>query len=159
VIDPKRPIFEGLAAIKADAQDKTAGVVFLLEIDTGGKIEKLFSTFLNPREVPADKEGRSFRLDLSHYAGKEVELLFSTDTGPSGNNAYGWAGWVNLRFTPTDENEATAQSQFKKVYDKEVNVYEVAGVLPRASLFRAVEILPEDQVLLRLKDLAFDPEE
>src|ERR1039458_808052 len=61
VIDPQRPVFEGLAAIKADAQDKTAGVTFLLEIDTGGKIEKLFSTFLNPREVPADRAGRSFR--------------------------------------------------------------------------------------------------
>ena len=159
VIDPQRPVFEGLAAIKADAQDKTAGVTFLLEIDTGGKIEKLFSTFLNPREVPADRAGRSFRLDLSQYAGNEVALLFSTDTGPSGNNAFGWAGWAKLGFVSKDGGDATAQSQFNKVYDKEVNVYEVAGVLPRASLFRAVEILPEDQVLLRLKDLAFDPEE
>src|ERR1019366_4945062 len=104
--------FEGLAAIKADAQDKTSGVVFLLEIDTGGKIEKLFSTFLNPREVPADRAGRSFRLDLSQYAGNnEVALLFSTDTGPSGNNAFGWAGWAKLSFV-------SAQSQFTKVYDK-----------------------------------------
>jgi membrane protein YfhO len=154
VVDPNQPIFEGVATIKADAQDKTAGVDFLLEIDTGEKIEKLFSTFLNPRAAPADKAGRPFRLDLSQYSGKEVELLFSTDSGPTGNNAFGWAGWAKLRFVPTKESE-----QFKKVYNKEVNVYEVARVLPRASLFRAVEVLPEDQVLPRLKDPAFNPEQ
>jgi hypothetical protein len=154
VIDPKRPIFEGVAAIKAEAQDKTAGVSFLLEITADGKIEELFSTFLNPREVAADRAGRSFRLDLSQYAGREMELLFSTETGPSGNNAFGWAGWAKLGFVPRDEGE-----QFKKVYDKEVNVYEVAGVLPRASLFRTAEILPEDQALPRLKDPAFNPQE
>jgi len=159
VIDPRRPIFEGVAAIKADALDKTAGVDFLLEIDTGVKIEKLFSSFLNPREVAADRAGRSFRLDLSQYAGKEVELLFSTDAGPSGNVTYAWGGWAKLSFVAQDEGEAAAQSPFKKVYDKEVNVYEVAGVLPRASLFRTAEILPEDQVLLRLKNPAFNPEE
>jgi hypothetical protein len=159
VIDSKRPILEGVAAIKADAQDKTTGRSFLIEIDTGAKIEKLFSTFLNPRKIPADKAGQPFRLDLSQYAGREVKLLFSTDPGPSGNDDDGRAGWAKLRFALMDEDEVAAHSQFKKVYEKEVNVYEVAGVLPRASLFRAVEILPEDQVLPRLKDPAFNPAE
>lgn len=157
-IDPKQPIFEGIAAIKAGAEDKTSGVNFLLEIRTDAKTERLFSTFLNPKEVPADRAGRPFRLDLSRFAGKQVELLFSTDTGPSGSNAYGWAGWANIRFVPSD-GKATAAPQFKNVYDKEINVYEVAGVLPRATLFHAVEILPEGQVLPRLKDPAFDPQQ
>lgn len=159
VIDAKKPIFEGVAAIKAAAQDKTSGVRFKLEIDAGGKVDTLFSTFLNPREVPADRAGRPFLLDLSRYAGREVKLLFSTDTAPGGNNAFGWAGWAKLRFASGQTDDAAAKSQFRNVYDKEVNVYEVPDVLPRASIFRAVEILPQSQVLQRLKDPTFDPEQ
>ena len=52
------------------------------------------------------KLGRPFRVDLSRYAGKEVELLFSTDPGPKGSNDTDWAGWVRLAFTPLKENDA-----------------------------------------------------
>jgi len=48
-------------------------------------------------------------------------------------------------------------SDFKKIYAGEALVYEVPNVLPRAALFRAVEILPDDAVLARLKDPAFNP--
>lgn len=157
-IDPKQPFFEGVAGIKPGAETKTPGVVFTLEIRADGKIDELFSTFLNPKDVPADRLGRPFRIDLSRYAGKPVELLFSTGNGPTNSNAFGWAGWARMRFAGTAEAEAAAQSPIRKLYDKEVNIHEVAGVLPRASLFRAVEMLPEDQVIGRLKDPAFDPE-
>lgn len=156
IIDPKQPFFEGVAAIKRGAEDKSSGIEFLLVIRSGDKTEKLFSTFLNPKEVSADRSGRPFRLDLSHYAGKEVELLFSTDTGPSKNNAYGWAGWAKLNFAPASPSSAETPAEFKRVYEKEVNVHEVSDILPRASLFRAVEILPEAEVLTRLKDPTFD---
>jgi hypothetical protein len=98
-------------------------------------------------------------LDLSLYAGKEVEILFSTDPGPSGNNAWDWGGWAKLNFVPRDGAEKIAGSSFSEIYDKEVYIYEVPGVLPRASLFRAVEVLPEGDILARLKDPAFNPEE
>lgn len=158
IIDPQKPVFEGIAAIKRGAEGKTSGVNFLLEIRSGGKIEKLFSTFLNPKDVPADRSGRHFQLDLTQYADKEVELLFSTDPGPTKNNAYAWAGWAKLHFVQSGVIPAAAPSHFKNVYDKEINVTEVAGILSRASLFRSVEILPEDEVLARLKDPAFDPQ-
>jgi hypothetical protein len=52
-----------------------------------------------------------------------------------------------------------ASRHFRKVYAREVLVYEVPNVLPRAALFNAVEVLPDDAVLARLKDPAFNPQE
>jgi hypothetical protein len=49
-------------------------------------------------------------------------------------------------------------STFVKIYDEEVKIYEVAQTLPRASLFSHVEILPDDQVLARLKESSFQPD-
>jgi hypothetical protein len=158
MIDAAQPVLEGIASIKADAQDKSAGVRFLLELKSADKIDPLFSTFLNPKDIAEDRAGRPFRIDLSSYAGQSVELLLSTDPGPSGNNAFDWAGWAKLRFVPSDGKPASV-SPFKKIYESEVRVYDFPRILPRAILFYAAEILPDDQVLERLKDSAFNPEE
>lgn len=159
-IDPLRPIFEGVATIKSEAEDRSDGVGFLLEIRTGGKTETLFSELVNPREVAADRNGRPFRVDLSPYAGKDVEVLFSTDPGPNGNNAYDWAGWTRLRFVSQQTSETNdSMLPVKEVYEKEARIYENSAILPRASLFRAAEVLRDDQALARLKDTSFNPRE
>ena len=156
VIDPQRPIFEAIATIKTEAQDASDGVGFKLEIKSDGVIESLFSTFLNPREAVADRSGRKIRLDLSRYAGKQVELLFSTDPVSKGNNAPDWGGWAKPRFVAVDGKESKTETGFAEVYDREVHIYNVPNVLSRATLFEAVEILPDDQVLSRLKAPDFD---
>jgi hypothetical protein len=112
VIDPRRPIFEAVAAIKTEAQDATDGVGFKLEIKSDSVIETLFSSFLNPRKFVADRSGRKIRLDLSRYAGKQVELLFSTDPGPKGNEAADWGGWAKLRFVSVDGQESKTETGF-----------------------------------------------
>lgn len=141
--------------IRKDAFDRSDGVGFLLEVESDGKIEPLFSTFLNPNEVAADRAGRPFRVDLSRFDGKPVKLLFSTDPGPSGNNGWDWAGWAGLYFTPGEG--AVGSAPFRQIYNEEVRIYEVSKVLPRASLFHRVEVLPDDDVLQRLKEPSFDP--
>ena len=156
-IDPTQPVLAGVAAIKAEVQDKSDGAGFLIEIKSRDKIEPLFSTVLSPRDVREDQRGRPFRIDLSSYAGQEVELLFSTDPGPSGINAYDWAGWAKLRFVPKD-HEPISASAFREIYQDEARIYEFPDVLPRAAMFNAAEILPDKDVLDRLKDLAFDPQ-
>src|SRR5262249_27186719 len=110
---------------------------------------------LNPQSVAADRDGRAFEVDLSAFSGRQVELLFSTDPGPSSNSAWDWAGWAALRFTAPGQ---TNQPGFKEVYRGEVFVYGVSAVLPRAAVFRAAEILPDGEVLARLKADSFDPE-
>ena len=157
-IDAQEPIFEATILIKSEAHEKSDGVGFRLEVKEGDRIETVFQTVLNPKEVPADRSSRAVRVDLGQYAGREVELLFSTDPGPSGDNARDWAGWAAPRFAPRD-GAAPPPSAFQKIYDGEVRVYEVPNVMPRAAIFRAAEILPDDDVLARLKDPAFNPNE
>ncbi len=157
VIEPNEPVLEGIAAIKIEAAAGSDGAGFRLEIRNGDAIETLFETNVDPRNIPADRAGHPFRIDLSQYTGREVELLFSTDPGPRGDATADWAGWAGLRFVTKDG--AGPPPPFKKLYDGEVRVFEVPDVMPRAALFPAIEILPDDEVLARLKDPAFNPRE
>jgi hypothetical protein len=159
VIDPRQPILQGVVAMQAAAQDKSDGVGFLLAIRSDGKTDTLFSTVLNPKDILSDRTGQPFEADLTPYAGKDVELLFSTDPGPSGNNAFDWGGWTRLRFVSQSETKDDATSEFKKLYDDGISIYENTKILPRASLFSAAEVQPDDRVLARLKDPSFDPYE
>jgi Bacterial membrane protein YfhO len=157
VIDPAKPIFEATAVLKNEVAEVSDGAGFRLEVKDGQSIETVFETYLDPRGVPADRAGRAVRVDLSRYAGREIELLFSTDPGPKGDVTGDLAGWAGLRFV--GGNEAPPESEFKAIYNGEALVYEVPTVLPRAALFRAVEVLPDDAVLARLKDPGFNPYE
>lgn len=154
VIDANAPVFEALAVIKKEAFAASDGVGFRLELKDGDRIETLFETSLDPRNVPADRAGRPMRIDLSRYAGREVQLLFSTDPGPAGNTSADWAGWAALRFVPLDDQQTTVA--FKKIYQNEVSIYQVPWVLPRAALYGAIELVADDDVLARLKDPVFD---
>jgi Bacterial membrane protein YfhO len=58
--------------------------------------------------------------------------------------------------TPFQTNDQL-QNSLRNVYENEVVIYEFSRPLPRASLFYAVESLPDDTVLKRLKDPEFDP--
>jgi hypothetical protein len=53
--------------------------------------------------------------------------------------------------------ETSGNTLFHDIYDKEVTISEFQSALSRAALFSSVEILPDDDVLARLKDPAFDP--
>lgn len=154
-IASREPVLEGVAVLKA-VTGKSDGAGFRIEMREGDKTETLFETFLDPAGTAADKSGRPFRVDLSQYAGRVVELLFSTEAGPRGDNTGDWTGWAGLRFVP--HNGAPPSDDFRKIYDAEIRIYEVPSSLPRASLYRAIELLPDSQVLSRLKDPTYDPE-
>lgn len=156
VIDANAPVFEGLAVMKKESYGAGDGAGFRLELKDGDRIETLFETLLDPHNVPADRNGRPIRVDLSRYAGREVELIFATTPGPANDVLADWPGWARLRFAP--KAAAAPVVPFRKIYEQEALVYEVPAVLPRAALYSAVEILPDNDVLDRLKDPAFDPE-
>jgi hypothetical protein len=85
-----------------------------------------------------------------------VELIFATTPGPANDVFADWPGWARLRFAPRDSRAPAVP--FRKIYEQEALVYEVPTVLPRAALYTTAEILPDADVLDRLKDPAFDPE-
>src|SRR4051812_20718831 len=157
VVDPAKPIFEATAALKREATNISDGAGFRLEIKDREAIETLFEARFDPRRIPADRNGKPVRVDLSRFAGREIELLFSTDPGPQGDATGDLAGWVGIRFVANGEGPPV--SHFTKIYSGEALVHEVANILPRAALFRSIEVLPDDAVLARLKDSGFNPYE
>ena len=152
-IDEKMPVLEFCVLIKPEAQDKTDGIAFLLELRSDAGIEELFSASLTPKARLADREPLYQRIDLSKYAGREVDLLFSTD--PVLTTHVCWGGWGAVRFTAAVEDEPA--SAFKEIYNEEASIFEFPHVLPRSTVYYGIELMEdEDCILRRLKDSSFD---
>lgn len=62
------------------------GVLFLVGVSRGGTYEELVSLVVNPYANPADRQWYPLLLDLSPYAGEEVEIIFNTRSGVAGAN-------------------------------------------------------------------------
>jgi hypothetical protein len=79
--------------------DKGDGVDFQLYVTPvdnlqGGQF--LFNRYINPKINPSDRRWRNYLLDLSAWAGKEVNLSFVVDSGPAQNWEYDWSGWADI---------------------------------------------------------------
>lgn len=57
------------------------GVLFMVAISHAGKYDELVSLIVNPFANPADRQWYPLMLDLSPYAGQEVEVIFNTRPG------------------------------------------------------------------------------
>lgn len=60
------------------------GVKFLVGVSDGRAFESLFEQHLNPFANPADRKWIPVRVDLSSYAGEQVDVIFNTFSSPSG---------------------------------------------------------------------------
>jgi Bacterial membrane protein YfhO len=129
------------------------GVQFTLEAkDETGRIRQLFSSYIDPKHRPQERKWNSAQVDLDRYRDQQIELLFSTDSGPKGDSAYDWAVWSDLRL-----GDAPSEEALESIYRGEVEVYDVKNTLPRAAIFHNVRIeKDEPSVLQRLADPAFD---
>jgi hypothetical protein len=54
----------------------------------------LWSTYIDPKLVPADRRWQTFTVDLSAHQGRRVALIFETHAGPEGDHRFDWAGWA-----------------------------------------------------------------
>ena len=66
---------------------------------------------------------------------------------------------VGIDTSATIDRKSTGTSTFKNIYDDEVRIYEFTAILPRATLYYSAEILPDEDVLNRLKGPSFNPEQ
>ena len=73
------------------------GVTFAVYILSEQDTDQIFSTYIDPKNKPADQRWHPHTIDLSPYAGQMVTIIFETSTGPLGDYRYDWAGWGNLR--------------------------------------------------------------
>jgi hypothetical protein len=58
------------------------GVLFLVGVSDGKRFDPLFTQHVNPFGNTGDRKWIPVRVDLSAYAGEEVELIFNTRSGP-----------------------------------------------------------------------------
>jgi hypothetical protein len=76
-------------------QDGVDGVIFAIGVGSEGYHE-LMNRHLDPAHSSSDRTWAPILIDLSAYAGKEIELVFNTRTSPPGadNGTGDWAFWA-----------------------------------------------------------------
>ena len=83
--------------------EKGDGVSFqvhVAETDAASSEEEgefVFVRYINPKLNPSDRRWRNFLVDLSPWAGREVNLSLIIDGGPAEDYAFDWAGWAELQ--------------------------------------------------------------
>jgi hypothetical protein len=71
--------------MKPESWDKEGdGIKFLVGVSDGRSFEELFTQQLNPFANQADRKWMPVRVDLSTYAGEEIQLIFNTYSSAAG---------------------------------------------------------------------------
>lgn len=72
--------------MKPEAWDREGdGIKFLVGVSDGRAYEELFTQHVNPFAQQGDRKWLPVRVDLSTYAGEEVEIMFNTYSSPPGS--------------------------------------------------------------------------
>jgi hypothetical protein len=81
-------------AIKEETWDKQSdGVLFRIGVSDGREYEELVKQHVDPANNPSDRRWVPVKVDLSAYAGQQVDLIFNTNAsaGNQNNTMYDWA--------------------------------------------------------------------
>ena len=71
--------------MKPETWDKEGdGIKFLVGVSDGRAYEELFTQHVNPFAQQGDRKWLPVRVDLSTYAGEEVDIMFNTYSSPPG---------------------------------------------------------------------------
>ena len=62
------------------------GVLFLVGVSDGHTFDPLFTQHVNPFGNPGDRKWIPVWVDLSAYAGEEIDVIFNTRSGPPGQD-------------------------------------------------------------------------
>lgn len=123
------------------------GVVFKIFVNN----EEIFSEKLDPKNNTADQKWSYHEVSLGKYKDQEIELSFVVDKG--NDSTYDWSGWGALSLNDIPEND----SQYRLVYNKEVDIYENTHVYPRAFLVsNVINSKSEEETVKIMKGTDFD---
>jgi hypothetical protein len=71
--------------LKPEAWDKAGdGVKFHVGVSDGRAYEQLFTQHVDPFNTPSDRRWTPVKIDLSAYAGEQVDLIFNTNSSEPG---------------------------------------------------------------------------
>jgi len=83
---------------------------------TGEKKKLVFSRHIAPNNIEAERKWLDYSLALQEYEGANVNIVFTTSPGPTGNNANDWAGWSYPRIISDGGRERVLpEKPFKNV--------------------------------------------
>src|SRR3954468_4819742 len=75
----------GWLGMKPESWDKDGnGVLFFAGVSDGRSFEKLFEQVLNPRANSSERRWIPVAVDLSAYAGEEMDIILNTRASPAG---------------------------------------------------------------------------
>ena len=71
--------------MKPESWDKEGnGVLFFAGVSDGRSFEKLFEQVINPHANPSERRWIPVAVDLSAYAGEEMDIILNTRSSPAG---------------------------------------------------------------------------
>ncbi|MCL5783755.1 MAG: YfhO family protein [Patescibacteria group bacterium] len=113
--------------ISPQAFENTDGVGFKATVISDGK--ELFEQELEikPKDNPGDQKWFDMQFGPFDDNIKSFDLVLETD--PLQNNASDWAGWGGFEWDT--EKGVSTTSQYKKIYDKEMKIFENSNFVPR----------------------------
>lgn len=155
-VSAEKPLLRFSTGIDETAWDYpfSDGVDYRIQ-DGAGKV--LFSSSLDPTNIPEHRRWFDHTVDLSSYSNTEPTICFITE--PRSNSAADLSGWANLRLTAPNKDELPLPNdQYRLIYDDEIFIYENTESMPRGFLVGGVTLAssPEEVVTL-MKDEAFNP--
>jgi hypothetical protein len=121
------------------------GVRYRLEVRDGKNTRSLFEEYIDPKHVVSQRRWLDRTVSLKAYAGRVVDLLFSTSPGPRNDTCMAWSLWGNLRFAGAQEPRSIP---FQMVYNREVRIYRFHDPLSRASVYYSAQLAPTDAAAL-----------
>ena len=68
-----------------------------------GEKVRIFSSYLDPKHVEADRRWAESVVALEFYAGQSVVLILETDPGPAKDFGWDWSGWSRATLTLSAE--------------------------------------------------------
>lgn len=80
-------------ALKFHRSDGIEFNVYIKDQKIGEDELQLYSRYLNPDDPQFSPTWQDAILDLSNYAGDDVEIIFETLPGPINDINYDWGGW------------------------------------------------------------------
>jgi hypothetical protein len=117
----------------------TDGVIFSIVRRVGKQSNVIFSRALNPVATPGDRGWTNAFIDLRKLPGDAgtIHLQLIVDPGPARNSADDHAAWADLQVLADQMEPAPPEAplQLEQVYNKEIGIYRVPKILPRASVY------------------------
>lgn len=69
------------------------GVNYRIFVQTHSTTREVFSTYMNPAQNITQKQWVEQSVSLAEYGGTTINIIFATEPGPTGSNAYAWSYW------------------------------------------------------------------